>query len=358
MMPPRVIVEDERMKYPYTGLFTFCEQLSKSLVKNQHQTQAELSFYVPENQVGFLGVNQKYHLQKSWHKLYNPIHAKADLWHGTYQGSRYFPRSGKLKKMLTIHDLNFLVEQRKSEQKQKKLLQKVQAQVDEADQITVISNFTLQFIKQHLNLKGKNVEVIYNGCDVNLMANPPQKPEFITDGHPFFFSIGTIAEKKNFHVLVPLLRDNECKLIIAGIHQQPDYVEKIKSEAKKHDVLDRVILPGSITTAEKWWLMQQCSAFLFPSIAEGFGIPVVEAMHFERPIILSSHTCLPEIGGNAAYYFADFDPDLMMRNLQDAVNDFSSNPNKKQAMAERSKMFNWDLAAEKYIDLYNKILEL
>jgi hypothetical protein len=54
MMPPRVIVEDERMKYPYTGLFTFCEQLSKSLVKNQQQTQAELSFYVPENQVGFL----------------------------------------------------------------------------------------------------------------------------------------------------------------------------------------------------------------------------------------------------------------------------------------------------------------
>ncbi|MEY4702106.1 MAG: hypothetical protein RIR96_3 [Bacteroidota bacterium] len=356
MIQSRIIVEDERMKYPFTGLFTFCEQLSKSLVKNKSQLNGNLSFYVPKNQVGFAGDQIGYHIQQSWHKFFNPIHAKADLWHGTYQGSRYFPSGKKIKKILTIHDLNFLVEQKKSEAKQKKLLDKVRRQVEQADHVTAISQFTLDFIKQHIDFTNKPVDVIYNGCHVDTETDVPSKPKFIQDDKPFLFSIGTIAEKKNFHVLVPLLKGNDFNLIVAGIYQQDSYVEKIKAEAKKHGVSDRVILPGSVTTAEKWWLMQNSEAFVFPSIAEGFGIPVVEAMYFEKPILLSTHTCLPEIGGDAVYYFTDFEPENMQRKLQQAMHDFYNSSEKKVLMRDRKLKFNWDHAAMRYIDIYNKTL--
>lgn len=356
MSQPRIIVEDERMKYPFTGLFTFCEQLSMALVRNQSLSKGEIGFYVPQNQLGFAGDHVPYHIQKSWHKFFNPIHAKADLWHGTYQGSRYFPSSKKIKKVLTIHDLNFLVEKKKSEAKQKKLLDKVRRQVDQADHITAISQFTLDFIKEHIDLTHKHVDVIYNGCHVDLVKNVPQKPSFIEDDRPFLFSIGTIAEKKNFHVLVPLLKNNDHILIVAGIYQQESYVEKIKEEARRHGVTDRVILPGSVTTEEKWWLMKNCAAFVFPSIAEGFGIPVVEAMYFDKPILLSTHTCLPEIGGDAAYYFDDFDPDNMQHRLYESIQDFYDNDSKKSNMRERKQKFDWNHSAARYIEIYNKTL--
>jgi glycosyltransferase involved in cell wall biosynthesis len=344
------------MKYPYTGLFAFCEQLSMALVRNQSLSKGEISFYVPEKQVGFAGNQIQYHIQQSWHKFFNPIHGKSDLWHGTYQGSRYFPSNNKIKKVLTIHDLNFLVEQKKSEAKQKKLLDKVKRQVEHADHITAISQFTLDFISRHIDLSHKPVDVIYNGCHIDLERDIPQKPGFITDDKPFLFSIGTIAEKKNFHVLVPLLKGNDYKLIVAGIYQQSTYVEKIKEEAKKHGVSDRVILPSSVTTNEKWWLMKDCTAFVFPSIAEGFGIPVVEAMYFEKPLLLSTHTCLPEIGGDAAYYFDDFNPENMQQKLNETLHDFSISDEKKLKMRERKNLFNWNHSAVRYIEIYNKTL--
>ncbi|MEN9964580.1 MAG: hypothetical protein RL582_1675 [Bacteroidota bacterium] len=346
------------MKYPFTGLFTFCEQLSKGLIRNQSSIKGKLGLYVPENQVGFAGDQVRYHVQKSWHKFFNPIHAHADLWHETYQGSRYYPTRKRIKKILTIHDLNFLVENKKSEAKQQKLLDKIRHQVDQADHITAISHFTLNFIQQHIDLSQKPVDVIYNGCHVDTEKDMPVKPKFITDDTPFLFSIGTIAEKKNFHVLVPLLKGNDYKLILAGIYQQDSYVEKIKALAQKYGVANRVLLPGSVTTPEKWWLMKHCLAFVFPSIAEGFGIPVVEAMHFEKPILLSTHTCLPEIGADAVYYFNDFEPENMQHDLNQALQDFYLNESKKEKMMERKTKFNWDHAANQYIDIYNKTLGL
>ncbi len=356
MHPTNVIIDCERMKYPFTGLYTYCSALSKSLVQQNNPSELKLHFYTPEKEMGFLGNDQHYYKQRSWHKLLNPIAHLADVWHGTYQNSNYYPTQKKVKKILTIHDLNFMVEGNKSAAKQKKYLNKLQDQIDRSDLITTISTFTLDFVKQHLNLHNIPTTVIYNGCNVDLIASPPTKPDFIHEADDFIFSIGTIARKKNFHVLIPLLKNNNFKLVIAGIFQDSNYQAFIMEEAKKYNVAERVIMPGSITESEKWWLMQHAIAFVFPSIAEGFGIPVAEAMHFDAPIILSTHTCLPEIGGDAAYYFSSFDPDEMQHDFKNALDHYNANSNQKIKMKARADLFNWENAANQYLNLYRKLI--
>jgi glycosyltransferase involved in cell wall biosynthesis len=201
-------------------------------------------------------------------------------------------------------------------------------------------------------LNNKPVEVIYNGCFVNTEERFSTKPEFINKNDQFLFSIGTIASKKNFHVLPALLKGNDFKLVISGVVQDQDYYNKIIFEAKRHHVEDRLILSGPITEAEKWWLMKHTSGFLFPSIAEGFGIPVVEAMNFGIPILLSTQTSLPEIGQNAAYYFTSFNPDSMQQILKDSLSHFENEKNQKNIVLKRGADFNWTKSAEAYMNIY------
>ncbi|MBK7884961.1 MAG: glycosyltransferase [Chitinophagaceae bacterium] len=160
-----------------------------------------------------------------------------------------------------------------------------------------------------MNLGNKPVSIIYPGC--SFLTDPPKEdaPLYIPK-NPFLFSIGLIQKRKNFHVIIPLLKDNNYEYIIAGIDSF-DYKDTIIAEAEKHGVLDRITFTGAIAEGQKTWYYKHCSAFMFPSFAEGFGLPVVEAMYYGKPVFISKETSLPEVGGKAAYYFDSFDETAM-----------------------------------------------
>ncbi len=351
-----IIFDCERMKYPNTGIYHFCKQLSKALIQQQLPGYPSLTLYLPAAETELAAQAQRHIIQKSWHKLHHPVTQKNQLWHGTYQGSNYYPTSKQVKKMLTIHDLNFLYDEAKSPEKKNRYLKKVQTLINRSDQLTVISEFTLQCIREHLQIDHVPVQVIYNGCNLPDAKDGSQQPSFIKTDRPYLFSIGTIAKKKYFHTLPSLLTGNDYDLVIAGIPQDKNYLEEIKAAAQKAGVANRVIIPGAVTENEKWWLLEHMTAFVFPSISEGFGLPVVEAMHFGKPVILSKHTCLPEIGANAAYYFDSFRPDDMQQALQHALQHFHTNPQQQQIVKQRAAFFKWDEAARQYWELYTKLL--
>ena len=111
---------------------------------------------------------------------------------------------------------------------------------------------------------------------------------------------------------------------------------------------------GPIKEEEKYWYLQHCIAFAFPSLAEGFGLPVIEAMHFGKPVLLSTHTSLPEIGGDLASYFQNFEPKHMEEVAMKAIQNHTEN--KSKAYQQWAHQFNWDIAAKKYPELYRKDL--
>jgi glycosyltransferase involved in cell wall biosynthesis len=345
------------MKYPNTGIYHFCKQLSKALIEQRKADDPTLTLYIPPSEKQLAANANGYILQQSWHKLHHPVKQKNQLWHGTYQGSNYYPISKNVKKILTIHDLNFLYDESKSPAKQKRHLQKVQSLITRSNQLTAISQFTLQCVREHLNIDHVPVKVIYNGCNLPEASDGFQQPSFIKQDRPYIFSIGTITKKKYFHTLPALLVGNDYDLIIAGITQDKEYLDEIKKTAKKLGVENRLLLPGAITESEKWWLLKNMLVFVFPSISEGFGLPVVEAMHFGKPVILSRHTCLPEIGAEAAYYFDSFDSEMMQLTLQNSLRHFQNEPDREQLVRQRAAFFKWDEAAKEYWQLYKELLQ-
>ena len=172
---------------------------------------------------------------------------------------------------------------------------------------------------------------------------------------PFLFTIGTVLPKKNFHVLPCLLTDNNYELIIAGV--KSEYEERIMQEAIRFGVADRVKIIGTVPEAQKHWYLQNCEAFLFPSIAEGFGLPVIEAMYYQKPIFLSDHTCLPEIGGDYAYYFNnEFNEREMREEFRRGMENFNSGGVDKEKIRQHALSFSWDPAATRYWHNYEKLL--
>lgn len=351
-MTTRILLDCERLKYPNTGLYTFCESLGNALLKNADDHQ-QITAYVPRNAVNIFGDNANYKIQRPWHKLFIPGAFQFDIFHSSNQVSQYFPQGNRVKIIVTIHDLNFLIEKQNNPSKVSKHLRRIQNHIDRADAIVCISNFVADHVREHLDLGEKTLHVIYNGCTIKYYPDfnhPVYKPS-----KPFLFSIGTILPKKNFHVLPPLLKDSDYELIIAGNLSSPDYVQQILEEARKYNVADRVKIIGAITDEDRSWYYKNCKAFVFPSIAEGFGLPVIEAMYYGKPVFLSTHTSLPEIGGDAAYYFENFEPIHMQKIFKAGLEDFLIS-NMEQKAKKRASMFNWDDTARSYLKIYKSLM--
>lgn len=339
-----VFFDAERLKYPNTGLYHFCLQLGQAIA-----SRFALTFFTSTDE---MSPRVPVHF---WHKWWLRPMSGSYIWHATHQDTEYMPTGSGASIVLTIHDLNYLHDIRKSEAKKKRFKAKLQAKINRANYLVFISEYTQRDVQAHFELGDTPQKVIPNGC--NLAEIPADLPfPLIANGRPYLFAIGTIAEKKNFHVLPSLLVGNDRLLIIAGITQQPRYLEKIMHEAQDLGVLDRVIFAGAVTEQEKIALYVHCEAFVFPSLAEGFGLPVVEAMHLGKPVFLSQFTSLPEVGGPEAYYFTDFDGASMRETLWKGLQDYQVN-DKKQAIQAWSKRFDWSVAAASYVGVYGKLAE-
>lgn len=344
----RIGLDLEKLKYPHNGLYTFCIQLGQRLL--QLKTEDErLTYYLPGDFNQFKGDFKK--IPYKWYDRYAFNPAEMDIWHAVHQTGNVWPRKKARKTIVTIHDLNFLFEPNKSQREKSRSLEAIQRQVDETDNIVAISQFTLQTIQEYIQVPKTKCRIIYQGSEIKEFPGfdaPAYRPAV-----PFLFSIGMILPKKNFHVLPKLLEGNDYELLIAG-KTQGEYFKKIEEEAAKAGVTHRVKLLGSITDEEKYWYYKNCSAFMFPSVAEGFGAPVVEAMHFGKPVFLSDKTSLPEIGGDAAYYFKQFDKEYMQHVFEESMQHYAVN-NPVSAIQEHAKKFSWDTNAREYMKLYRSL---
>jgi glycosyltransferase involved in cell wall biosynthesis len=332
------------------GLYHFCYQLGKHLAL-EAPDDMHLHFYVPKTQRNVFGQNVDYVTQYSLHKYFHQLTSRFDIWHVATTLSWYRPYGNKTVNIYTIHDLNFLHEEEYTQPIRKRYLSLIQQRIDRADYLTFISEFAHKQTCEYLQLRNKPHSIIYNGCNVPETINdsPGYRP-----AKPFLFSIGQFHTRKNFHVLPALLAGNDYELVIAGMNNF-QYTDKVIEEAKNLQVADRVKLVGAITDEEKFWYYKNCLAFVFPSIGEGFGLPVLEAMYFGKPVFLSRFTSLPEVGGDAAYYFDNFDPHCMKEVFENGMNHYAC-ARPQQKILERAKKFSWEKAAEEYLHLYRTFL--
>ncbi len=265
----------------------------------------EVTLLVPKAFVGAFGKKVRYLEARDIYRLLPCLMPHYDLWHSIHQMSPFRPCSHSTRRILTIHDVNFIYE--KQGAKRQKYIRRLQRECDSADELCFISRFAQKDTAQYINIGGKPQHVIYNG--VATLTEGQQEPvEQALDGRPFMLSIGVLKAKKNLHALLPMMDLlPEYRLIIAGDNSDA-YAQQLREQLPQHP---NVSIVGTVSNEQRRWLYAHCTALLFPSLSEGFGLPVIEAMQWGKPVFCSNRTSLPEIGSTHAFYFTDFEPENM-----------------------------------------------
>ncbi|GHA43880.1 glycosyl transferase [Salinimicrobium marinum] len=353
----RIFLESHNINNLYSGFGQFNYWLIKNLT--EHNQSFQFTAYAKNKSVfkdfgGDLKFQRYYSFNR--YKTFR-LRKKYDLWHSLNQNSKIEPYSSSMPYLMTLHDVIFM-EKDPIEKVSKKKIQLLKEKINRSQTIIFISEHAKRSANHFFEISEAIPQpVIYNGNPT--VAQPPVTPPKVDFDltKPYLFCIGQFLEMKNFHSLIGMLSQlNDLQLIIAGNKDKP-YGEVVKQEIKKYKLQDRVFLAGKISEKDKHYYFQNCEAFVFPSLFEGFGMPPIEAMAYGKPVFLANRTSLPEIGGEYAFYWDQFDADYMVGVFEDGMNKFQKEKDLyTNHLKKRAESFNWDKTAKEYLQVYDTLL--
>ncbi|MDO5616037.1 MAG: glycosyltransferase family 1 protein, partial [Cruoricaptor ignavus] len=209
-----------------------------------------------------------------------------------------------IKKVVTIHDLIFeRYPQYYSWFDRKIHFWKFKKATETADLVIAISEQTKRDIIQFLGTSEEKIKVVYQGCHQSFkekysaeqLENIRQKFDL---PQRFLLNVGTIEERKNLLNIVKALDKTNIPLVVVG--RKTKYYKKVEKAIRDNGV--KVHFLENVSMTELAGIYRLADIFIYPSFFEGFGIPVIEALFSETPVITSNTSCLPEAGGGDSLY--------------------------------------------------------
>jgi glycosyltransferase involved in cell wall biosynthesis len=228
--------------------------------------------------------------------------------------------------------------------------------VQRADHIICISEHTKQDLIEIFKVDARKVSVVYLGSSFQVedLANLPNPP--IPD--PYILYVGTRPACKNFDRLLKAYAMSDrlkadFKLVCFGgdpLHKQE------LNLAQELGLAETSIIHFAGDDRMLASLYKGAAAFIYPSLYEGFGIPLLEAMSLRCPIVCSNTSSLPEVAGNAAEYFDPYEPESMVVAIEKVVYLPEWAEKLVKLGGERVKQFSWQTCAEKTCEVYRSLL--
>lgn len=292
---------------------------------------------------------------------------KIDVFWGT---QHCLPKRNKytknIKYILTIHDI--AIEKMKyigslyNTIIQKLILKK---SCKNADRIIAVSKSTKKDLKELLEIEENKIEVIYEGIEqkeqkkqLNKKIEEEIKDKYNIEDKDYIFFLSTIEPRKNLITAIKAYerireknKSSNLKFIISG--GKGWKTTETLNAIKNSKFAENIILTGYISNEEKEYFFKHCVAFVYPSLYEGFGIPVLEAMKNGAIVITSNISSLPEVGGNVALYLNKLTDEEELSNLiQKCINLNEKERNEiiKKGY-ENIKRFSWEDCANKTLKL-------
>lgn len=292
--------------------------------------------------------------QKLWEQIVLPINKETEnvLWSPTNTGPIYTSNH-----FITLHDIGVFPHPEwfaKSYVRWKRMI--IPQIARRARGILTVSEFSKTVICEHLAVSPQKVKVVYNGVDTDHFKPASQKRiEAVTDQYaisePYFLALASLDPRKNFSRLIKAW--NNCvkqeslknhTLVIAGGGNANFSMFEARAESESVKFL------GYVEDNNLPPLYSGAMGFFFPSLFEGFGLPVVEAMACGTAVLTSETTALGEITGNAA---VQVDPGSI-ESIQEGMMEIIESPSLRNSLIEkgfeRIKLFNWDNAAKEIYD--------
>lgn len=239
----------------------------------------------------------------------------------------------------------------------------VRLQIKKSKKIVTISNFSKQSICDRFGCKDNKLKVIYNGIDMKKVMENDVKTnnnysilkKYNIQEKKYLLCVCELEKTKNVSIIIECfdkyLKNSEYKVVLCG--KKGNDFENIIKKINDLNLHKKVIFTGYVTNDELKTLYKSCYAFIFPSLFEGFGLPVIEAMANKAPVICSKESSIPEVGGNAVITFNPrSDEDLYRAILY--IKDEEKRKELINLGEQRVKYFSWRKTAESMKQLYEE----
>lgn len=303
-----------------------------------------------------------------WHRLRVPLPVDwlagaSDLYHAS---DFVLPPVRNARSLLTVHDLSFLTTPQCAEAGLRSYLTSVVPRsVARATHVLADSASTRRDLVRILGVPDEKVSVVYPGVEQRFCPQEDGaelqrvRERYGIGGNPYILGVGTLEPRKNWPALIrawaQLRHERRIphRLVIAG--GKGWLTEGIFEAADATGLRAEIIFAGFVADADLPALYSAADAFVLPSLYEGFGIPVLEAMACGTPVVCSDNSSLPEAAGDAALLVDANDPVALAAAILDAVDDGALRGELRHRGFEQARRFTWEASARALLDIYERV---
>ena len=269
----------------------------------------------------------------------------ADLFHGLNQR---LPRIRLRRAVATFHDLFVMTGEYSTPEFRARFTGQARDAAARANIVIAVSEFTRSQVISLLDVPPAKVRVVHHG--VRALDYPAVERQKI------ILNVGAIQKRKNIARLVEAFEtvDRSWKLVLAGSSGYGG--GEIQARIEASPARERICLPGYVSPKDLAGWYAQAAIFAFPSLDEGFGMPVLEAMAAGTPVVTSNRSALPEVAGDAAILVDPEDIDALGQALRNLTGKCDLRDELSRRGKERARRFTWEKAVVETWNLYRELL--
>lgn len=360
MRPVKIGYDAQSMTGKYqTGLGVYSKGLARIL--ERHPETVDLRLLWPKHRRPFRRTWERMAWEQ-YYMLMGGIREEVDLIHVPCFS---VPKMGHIPKVVTAHDVILMKHPRLMSPGSRWYFSRwIPSSYRYADHIIAVSRATRDDLVNLAGIDPGKITVIYHGINPAFTrnTNPHDINRIRFKYHcpgDFFLMVGAFEPRKNIKITIDAFariaeHSSQLKLLLVG--KENDYHKQVIDKVRQMKLREKVILPGYIPDHELAVLYTVATSLVFPSVAEGFGLPLVEAMACGCPIIASNLKVFHEIGGDAVEYVPVNDAESLSEQMLKMLDDPQHRAMLTLNGLSRSLNFNWDHCAEETVKVYFRVL--
>jgi glycosyltransferase involved in cell wall biosynthesis len=265
-----------------------------------------------------------------------------------------------IKTVVTIHDLIFLTHPHLYQYIDRKIYYwKTKYALTSADKVIAISEQTKSDCIKYFDVDPSKIEVIYQGCQQVFKEKYAENDrETVIQKYSlpkkFILNVGTIETRKNALTIVKTIKNIDISLVIVG--KKKKYYKEIENYILDNKLTSKIIFLDGISAKDLAILYQTASIFMYPSLYEGFGIPIIEALYSGTPVITTKGGCFEEAGGPNSIYINPKDENELSDKINLLLHDVALSNHISSKGKEYANNFNDEIIGQKILTVYECLI--